>query len=521
MPEAIMQGAGCLPGDGGHEWAPSLAQNRWTARFKDRPTDRPTACSTEHEYQMWHGEQQIPLLRVGFLVGFVIVTVQLIFGTSDPNTMVGRLSVAYPEQAWMAKGVGACARICIGIGGLLLISRRVRSALVSRRLVQAYTVVVLCTCGTLDLVAVYWLASWSGEQERSRWASELAPPPPADVERPDYDYEHTVTMATRCAYFHATTISCYAALIGGLAGLRPEYALFVAILLTVLSHMQFEAAFAWSLLREGVLQPENVVPYHVRAFPLLAMLLLAVSVDRSGRREFRAQKLLQHSNAERIEQLKREKERCEPEPTRPPACPPTRLPASMHACTPACLPACLPASLPAYRASIAVRRGAVSGRARVCAAPAAIDVHACRHLPPRVRALAGSAGTFGSRCRRAPPGVWPAARARGLSARPQPRGVEWRSNSRRMRTRPLPPRARTAGQASSRSRRGTPPPAVHVAETTRPRYPPRSRPSFRPMLVSGRTCQGRSVQPPVAFRRNRRRRPPLSPHPAQNRSVHV
>ena len=167
MPEAIMQGAGCLPGDGGHEWAPSLAQNRWTARFKDRPTDRPTACSTEHEYQMWHGEQQIPLLRVGLLVGFVIVTVQLIFGTSDPNTMVGRLAVAYPEQAWMTKGVGACSRICVGIGGLLLFSRRVRSALVSRRLVQAYTVVVLCTCGTLDLVAVYWLASWSGEQERS------------------------------------------------------------------------------------------------------------------------------------------------------------------------------------------------------------------------------------------------------------------------------------------------------------------------------------------------------------------
>lgn len=283
----------------------ALVQNRYTARFKE-----PHA---EEAYQVWHGENRIHLLRLLLLIASCIALISSSIALSTlsaQDSMKGELVVAYPDKAWILVLTGVCSRLIGLLAGLALFSRQMRQALTSQRLVQVYATSVFAVCFILEYLPVTLLASWSSQQHL-RWPLTSAPPPPEDEGRSDAftDPMTAASQGARSAYFEASTIDFYGALIGGLSGIRPEYALPLALLLCLLAHMQFQAVFANALIREGAPEPANVVPYHMRAFPFFATLLLAISMDRSGRQEFRAKKQLQQSTAEHIEQLKREKER--------------------------------------------------------------------------------------------------------------------------------------------------------------------------------------------------------------------
>jgi hypothetical protein len=271
--------------------AVEMRQSPWHGRFLDR----------HHEiaYQRWHSAHWIPRLQLVLTSCGVIGLVAFFMGVAGGVALKASMMRAYPDRAWLLFLTRILGSMVPILTAAALCSKRVKDVIVARRLYQGVPLVVFMTFSLLEACPTVWLAN-SGTAEADEAANEAAEPTPEEC---------SSTTHTRGAYWHATVVDFYAAITGGLFGLRPEFAVVLAILFMALQHVQLEAVWRNSLARRGIEDSEPLVPYFMRVLPLITSLLLSLIQDRGERQEFRAKTLLQLANTERIEQLNREKDR--------------------------------------------------------------------------------------------------------------------------------------------------------------------------------------------------------------------
>lgn len=266
-----------------------LRQSRWHGRF--------LGLHEEMAYQRWHATHWIPRLQLVMLICGLVGLVSFYMGISGAGAVALKASLmrAYPDKAWLlylARGLACLLPIMCSA---VFLSKRAREAVVARRLYQFIPMITWALL-VLESAPTTWLANWGTRQHTSSQQDEAA-------------HECSGTIQTRGAYWHAILSDFYTALAGGLLGQRPEYAGVCALLVISFQHFQLEAVWRNSQARRGIEESGPLVPFFMRGIPLITTMLLALVQDRGERQEFRAKTLLQLANTERIEQLKREKDR--------------------------------------------------------------------------------------------------------------------------------------------------------------------------------------------------------------------
>lgn len=275
-----------------------MRQSRWHGRFLE--------LHNEMAYHRWHTAKMIPRAqRALLLCGLVgLGALALDASTSyESFALKNELMWAYPHQGSLLSISRITAAIVSMLLSVALSFKPVSRTIESRRLFQSLICVVCGVAISIESIPMTWLAIWGTEQARNQddEGAGLA-----------FSEEHecSSTLHTRSAYWHGMVLDLYAALGGGMVGLRPEFAVVLVLYTVALQHAQLEALWSHSLAQRGTDNDKQLVPYTTRLMPMATALLLSSVVDRNERKTFVAKTLLQLASTERIEQLKRDKDRC-------------------------------------------------------------------------------------------------------------------------------------------------------------------------------------------------------------------
>lgn len=287
----------CADLDTIHELSPTvlMRQSRWHGRFLE--------LHNEMAYHRWHTAKMIPRAqRALFLVGvFSMGALAAATATGRHFALQNELIRAYPDKGWVLYLSRIAAAFFPMLLSVALFFKPVSRAIEARRLFQPLIFMVCGVAISIQSIPKTWLAIWGTEQARN--LDEGAGLAYGE------DHECSSTLHTRSVYWHAITLDSYAAIGSGMIGLRPEFAVVLVLYTVALQHAQLEALWTHSLVQWGTDDGKQLVPYIMRAMPMLTALLLSAVQDRNERKTFVAKTLLQLANTERIEQLKRDKDR--------------------------------------------------------------------------------------------------------------------------------------------------------------------------------------------------------------------
>merc|ERR1740130_1877137 len=254
-------------------------------------------------YHRWHTAKMIPRAqRALFLVGvFSMGALAAATATGRHFALQAELIRAYPDKGWVLYLSRIAAAFFPMLLSVALFFKPVSRAIEARRLFQPLIFMVCGVAISIQSIPKTWFAIWGTEQARN--LDEGAGLAYGE------DHECSSTLHTRSVYWHAITLDSYAAIGSGMIGLRPEFAVVLVLYTVALQHAQLEALWTHSLVQWGTDDGKQLLPYIMRAMPMLTALLLSAVQDRNERKTFVAKTLLQLANTERIEQLKRDKDR--------------------------------------------------------------------------------------------------------------------------------------------------------------------------------------------------------------------
>lgn len=218
-----------------------MRQSRWHGRFLD--------LHNEVAYQRWHGTHWKSRLQFALFVSGFASLVSFFTGTTATSVALkADMMRAYPDKAWLlylSRTTASAVPLSVSIA---LFSKPFSRVIVFRRLYQFLAVLAFGVGLSIEALPTIWLANWGTEQTNDE-------PNPrntdADAEPDSEGAAGSATTRTRGAYWHATNLDFYAAVAGGVLGLRPEFAVALVLWLIALQHAQLEAVWSNAMARLG------------------------------------------------------------------------------------------------------------------------------------------------------------------------------------------------------------------------------------------------------------------------------
>ena len=258
----------------------------------------------ESAYRRWHHKMWLPRIRIMFVMGTIVFSggfvFQQIVRPGSMRTMIMRIQEASPVAAIIA-------RVIAPIWALILYRPPLRKHVTPDRY-QFF-------------VASAFVLAFAFEYASAAVGTHpyLAPPPertPLNAKAwVDVDaWASDPRIVSRHTFWHAVISDAMLISISALSGLRPHIVLLLAILLTVVSQLQFQVSYvSLDMLRVGSNgTATGTAAFRIlwvyRALPLLMMVSISYVLERGQRAEFRFRLMLMMQRDLRIEQLTKEKE---------------------------------------------------------------------------------------------------------------------------------------------------------------------------------------------------------------------